>query len=131
VAKKFNYRGIPDEKLESMSVEEFVEHASARVRRTIKRGFNPFQKRLLEKVREAKRTGSDKPIKTQCRDMPVVPAMIGLTLRVHNGREYVPVTITAEKVGHFLGEFASTRQRIKHSAPGVGATRSSKFIPLK
>lgn len=131
MAKKFNYRGLTDEELEGMSVEEFAKVAGARVRRTLKRGLNPFQERLLEKVKEAKEKGLEKPIKTQCRDMIVVPPMIGLTIRVHNGKGFEPVKITTEKVGHYLGEFVLTRGKVKHSAPGVGATRSSKFIPLK
>ena len=131
MAKKFHYRGIPEEKLLEMSQEEFAKIAPARIKRTLKRGFNPFQKRLLERVKLVKAKGDTKPIKTNCGNMPILPEMVGIIIKVHNGKEYVPVQITAERVGHYLGEFVLTRKRITHNAPGVGATRSSKFIPLK
>lgn len=131
MVKEFRYRGHTEEELKKMTLKDFSKIVSAKIRRSLKRGFNPFQKRLLEKVREAQKHGRDKPIKTNCRDMPIVPDMLGLTIRVHNGNKFVPVDITPERLGHYLGEFTLTRERIKHSAPGVGATRSSKFIPLK
>lgn len=131
MAKAFKYRGLSEEKLLTLSTDEFAKIAPARIRRSLKRGFNQFQKRLLGRIERAKEKGDSKPIKTNCRDMVVLPQMVGVTLMVHTGKEYVPVQITAERVGHFLGEFVLTRKRITHSAPGVGATRSSKFIPLK
>ena len=44
---------------------------------------------------------------------------------VYNGKEFIPLTITAEMLGHYLGEFVLTRKKVAHSAPGIGATRSS------
>lgn len=131
MVKKFHYRGVPEEELVKMGVDDFSKLVPSRVRRTLKRGFNPFQKRLLARIKKAKETGNTKPIKTNCRDMPIIPEMVGVTLMVYTGKDYIPVQINAERVGHFLGEFALTRKRITHNAPGVGATRSSKFIPLK
>lgn len=131
MAKKFSYRGMSEEDLEKMSLEEFAKVVPARMRRTLSRGLTNFQKRLLEKVKVAKARDVTKPIKTHCRDMPIVPQMMGLTIMVYNGKAYEPVSIDVEKLGHYLGEFARTRNRVQHSAPGVGATRSSKFIPLK
>ena len=57
--------------------------------------------------------------------------MVGKKVAIHNGKEFKEVEIRAEMIGHFLGEFALTRKIVKHSGPGVGATRSSKFMPLK
>ena len=131
MVKKFNYNGLSEEALANMSLEDFARVAPARIRRALKRGLTPYQKRLLERIRAAKKKGETKPLKTHCRDMPIVPEMLGLTIMVHAGKEYVPVKVDAEKLGHYLGEFARTRKRVQHSAPGVGATRSSKFIPLK
>ena len=57
--------------------------------------------------------------------------MVGKVVGVHNGKEFVDVKITAEMIGHYLGEFALTRKKVVHGSAGVGATRSSKFVPLK
>ncbi len=131
MAKEFKFRGLNAEALKKLDFRQFVELADARMRRTLKRGFTPQQKRLLERIKAAREKGITKPIRTHCRDMPIIPEMIGASLMVHNGKEYVVVNVTEEMVGHYLGEFAMTRKRIQHSAPGVGATRSSKFVPLK
>ena len=57
--------------------------------------------------------------------------MIGGTIRVHNGKELVPVIIVEDMIGHYLGEFSMTRKRGEHSAPGIGATRSSAALSVK
>jgi small subunit ribosomal protein S19 len=57
--------------------------------------------------------------------------MVDKTIFVHAGKEFLRVDIKPEMLGHRLGEFADTRKRIKHGAPGMGATRSSMYIPLK
>jgi len=129
--REFRYRGYTVEELQRMDLSEFAKLLPARQRRSILRGLTPAQKKLLEKIRKYKERGINKPIKTHCRNMIILPEMVGLTIMVHNGKEYIPVEITPERIGHYLGEFALTRKRVQHSAPGVGATRSSKFIPLK
>ena len=57
--------------------------------------------------------------------------MIGQTIKVHNGKEFMIVSITEEMIGHCLGEFAFTRRRVEHSAPGIGATKSSAALSVK
>src|SRR2546426_1071903 len=69
--------------------------------------------------------------RTHCRDVPILPDFIGKKVAIHNGKEFVTVEIKAEMIGHYVGEFAMTRKPVTHSGPGVGATRSSKFMPLK
>ncbi len=82
--------------------------------RSLKKG--PFvRKDLLKKVERARETGSKKPIKTPYRDSMILPIMVGLTILVHNGRQFVPVFVTEELVGHKLGEFAPTRTFKGHS----------------
>lgn len=129
MAKKFTYRGRAQEELEQMSLEEFSGLLKARQRRALRRGLTRQQKKLLENVRRFK--GKDKLIRTHSREMVILPEMIGAKIGVHNGHEFITVVIDPSMVGHRLGEFALTRQRVKHSAPGLGATRSSKFVPLK
>ena len=63
--------------------------------------------------------------------MVVFPDMVGAKVGIYNGKEFVQVEIQPEMMGHRLGEFSLTRKAPKHSGPGIGATRSSKFVPLK
>lgn len=128
MVRVFVYRGKTIEELQSMSIEEFAKLLPSRERRKIKRGFTEVEKKLLAKIAK-KPQGAF--IKTHVRDMIVLPMMVGRKFGVHNGKEWVTVNIIPEMVGHRLGEFALTCRAVKHSGPGIGATRSSKFIPLK
>jgi small subunit ribosomal protein S19 len=129
--KKFTYRGFGLEELQQMPLEKFAELLPARQRRSLLRGLTPEQKKLLEKIREYKEKGIDKPIRTHCRDMIILPEMVGVKMAVHNGKDFVVFEILPEMIGHRLGEFSQTRKRVIHGTPGIGATRSSMFIPLK
>jgi small subunit ribosomal protein S19 len=129
MAKIFSFRGKKMEEIQALSLEEVVKLLPARQRRTLKRGLTDTQTKLLKKLK--KRKGSDRPIKTKSRDMIILPEMVGARLAVHSGREFTPVTILPEHIGHYLGELVLTRQRVRHGAPGFGATRGSKFVPLK
>jgi len=126
--REFRYRGYTLEELLQMSLEEFVKLLPARQRRTLLRGLTEEQLKFVEKVRK---TPPNKLIRTHLRNMIVLPEFVGRTIAVHNGKEFVPVKIQPEMIGHYLGEFALTRKPVKHSAPGVGATRSSKFVAVK
>jgi small subunit ribosomal protein S19 len=124
---KFSFKGKPEEELASLSLEEFVKLIPSRQRRALKRGFTESEKNLLATLR-----GNPKKfVRTRCREMVIIPEMIGKRVGVYNGKEYISVDIKAEMLGHRLGEFSMTRKEVKHSAPGFGATKSSKFIPLK
>jgi small subunit ribosomal protein S19 len=82
--------------------------------RSLKKG--PYvPQHLMKKVLEAKESGSRKPIKTWDRDAHIVPEMEGLTLAVHNGKDFVPVMVTDAMILHKLGEFALTRTFKMHS----------------
>nr|AJS12479.1 30S ribosomal protein S19 [uncultured archaeon] len=72
-----------------------------------------------------------KPVKTHCRDMIILPDMIGQLIQVHNGKEFTPIAITYDMIGHYLGEFSPTRRKVQHSAPGIGATKSSGSLSVK
>lgn len=127
MVKEFKYKGKTLEELKNLSLEEFAKLLPARQKRTIKRGFTDAQKRLLKKIRAK----GKKQIKTHCRDMIILPEMVGIKIHIHNGRAFLLTEIQPEMVGHFLGEFALTRTRVKHSAPGIGATRSSAGASVK
>ena len=127
MARIFKYKGKTLEELKKLSLEEFSKLLSSRERRSLLRGLTERQKKLLEQIRNDPK----KFYKTHERDMIILPEMIDVKFGIYNGKEYMPVTVSPEMLGHRLGEFALTRQRTLHSAPGVGATRGSKHIPLK
>ena len=124
--KEFTFKGKNIEELKKLSLNELAQLLTARQRRTIKKGFTDQQKILLKKLRN-----NEKNIETHCRDMVILPEMIGRTIKVHQGKEFVPVAIEADMIGHCLGEFALTRKKVAHSAPGIGATRSSASLSVK
>ncbi len=133
--KKVTYRGLEIEELQAKSMDELVKIMPARTRRSLKRGFSEIQKKLLAKVKEARKdldAGKKiKPIRTECRDMPILPDMVGMEFEVYNGKEFLKFLIEIEMLGQYLGEFSLNRKPVKHSAPGIGATRSSLFVPVK
>jgi len=132
--KKFRYRGKTLEELLNMPMDEFIELLPARQRRSLKRGLTKAQVKLLakiRKVRQKKLTGKKAVIKTHVRDMIILPEMVGLTIAVYNGREFIPVRIVPEMIGHYLGEFSPTTKRVQHGEPGLKATRSSMYVSLK
>jgi len=126
--KEFAYRGLSLEELQKLTIDELMPLLPSRIRRTIKRGLTVKQNKLLDDIQKAKKGDI---IKTHCRDMIILPNFVDNTIHVHNGKEFQRVDIQPNMIGHYLGEFALTRQKVKHTGPGVGATRSSKFMPLK
>lgn len=131
--REFAYRGHTAEELQQMSMDEFIRMLPSRQRRSLVRGLTTDQRVLLEQIRNLRkaRVKSSKPIKTHCRDMIILPEMIGLTLLLHEGKEFPPVEIKPEMVGHYIGEFAITNKKVVHGTPGIGASRSSMYVPLK
>lgn len=124
--KEFSYRGKSLDELQKMSVNELAELFPSRQRRMIKRGFTEQQKKLLEKIRK-----NEPKIKTHCRDMVILPEMVGKKISIYNGKQFVEVAIVEEMISHMLGEFAFSRNMVSHSAPGIGATRSSSSLSVK
>ena len=135
MAKEFRFRGYTLEELKKMSIKEFAQLLKSRARRSLLRGLTERQKKLLEKIKKH----PDKFIKTHERDMVILPQMVGAKIGVYTGggkkgdqsEKWATVVIKPEMIGHRLGEFAPTCKRVKHSAPGVGATRGSKHVSIK
>jgi len=123
--EEFLYRGKKMADLSKISVEEVAELLPARQRRSIKRGFSKEHKKLLANLK------AKDSIRTHLRDMIIFPDMVGKSIEIHNGKTFEKVEILPEMVGHYFGEFALTRARVTHGSAGVGATRSSKYVPLK
>jgi len=132
--KDFMYRGHNLDSLLAMSMDEFINLLPSRQRRSLQRGLTPEQRILLEKLRkarEASKAGKDVALKTHVRDLIILPEMVGMQIQVHNGKEFVAMTIRPEMIGHYLGEFAITNKPVRHGTPGIGASRSSMYVPLK
>lgn len=132
--KDFMYRGHSLDSLLSMSMDEFINLLPSRQRRSLQRGLTPEQRILLEKLREAReaaKAGKEVTVKTHVRDLIILPEMVDMKILVHNGKEFTPVSIKPKMIGHYLGEFAITNKPVRHGTPGIGASRSSMYVPLK
>ncbi len=129
---EFTYRGHTLEELQDMDIEEVADLLPARKRRSIERGLSVEKEKLVEKAegKGEEETAND-PIRTHLRDMPVLPEFVGKTFAVHTGQSFERVRVEPEMLGHYLGEFQLTRTSVEHGQAGIGATRSSKFVPLK
>jgi len=126
--REFTLRGKTLPELQAMSLEELAKIVTSRARRSIRRGFNTETTLFFERMRS---TDPAKVVRTHCRDALVLPEHVGRRVAVHNGKEFKEIEVRPEMIGHYFGEFSLTRRFEKHSGPGVGATRSSKFMPLK
>jgi small subunit ribosomal protein S19 len=126
---EFLYKGRNEDELKSLSMDEFIGLLPSRMRRSLRRGISDRQRILIEKIRAW--TPEKKPIRTHARDLVILPEMIGNTIHVFNGIEFVEVKIDLKKIGHYLGEYAITNRPVRHGRPGIGASRSSMYIPLK
>lgn len=129
------YRGVELEKLLDLPEEKLVEMFAARQRRKFTRGIKRKPATLLKKLKAAaaKCPQGEKPemVKTHLRDTTIVPEMIGTIVGVYNGKTFNQVEIKPEMIGHYLGEFSITYKPVRHGRPGIGATHSSRFVPLK
>ncbi|CAN1270722.1 40S ribosomal protein S15, partial [Linum perenne] len=110
--KKFSFRGVDLDALLDMSTDDLVKLFTARARRRFQRGLTRKPMALVKKLRKAKREApageKPEPVRTHLRNM-IIPEMIG----------------------HYLAEFSISYKPVKHGRPGIGATHSSRFIPLK
>jgi len=132
--REFIYRGYNLKELQQMSMDDFIRLLPSRQRRSLKRGLSQDQRKLLEKLRRARRESEGSEIKTvgtHSRDMIILPEMVGITIQVYNGKEFYPVEIVEQMIGHYIGEFAITNRKVVHGTPGIGASRSSMYVPLK
>ena len=131
MVREFTYRGLSQKELEELPLDKLLKLFPARIRRSLTRGINDGKRKLIGEIKAAKEGKLKTPINTHLRDLIILPYMIGTTVNVFSGKEFVPVTITSEMVSHYLGEYVITNKRVSHGAPGVGASRSSLYVPLK
>jgi len=130
MAERIAFRGKTAQEAQALKPEEYLKLVKARQRRTIKRNAIVLKK-LTAKIEKYRKNGINKPIKTHVREAVILPSWVGMKISVHNGKEFQELDITAPMLGHRLGEFAFTTKRVQHSAPGIRATKGSKFLAVK
>ncbi|HXV65832.1 MAG TPA: 30S ribosomal protein S19 [Nitrosopumilaceae archaeon] len=131
MVKKFDYQGISLAELEKMPMEKLFQLFPARARRSLTRGITDSKRKLIEEIKLAKAGKLKNPVRTHIRDLIILPYMVGVKVNVFSGKEFAAVNIIPEMIGHYLGEYVITNKRVSHGAPGVGASRSSLYVPLK
>ena len=131
MVKEFAYNGLSEKELNGLSLEKLLSVFTARARRSLTRGINDNKRKLIKEIKAAKTDKTATSIKTHLRDLIVLPFMVGVTVNVFSGKEFMPVNITTQMIGHYLGEYVITNKRVNHGAPGVGSSRSSLYVPLK
>ena len=112
--EEYTYHGYTIEQLKAMSMDELLPIMPSGARRDVR----------------AKIAAGD-GVRTHIRSMIILPEMVGKTVAIYSGKEFVNVEIPVEGVFHYFGEFALTRKKVSHGSAGIGATRSSKYVPLK
>ena len=112
-----------------------VELLPSRIRRRFAKGLAPAHMKLVRTLRTAKKAsiaaGKPEIVKTHLRDLPILPEMVGSVVAVYNGKVFNVVEVKPEMIGKYLAEFSITYKPTLHGRPGLGATHSSRFIPLK
>jgi small subunit ribosomal protein S19 len=130
MARIFTFRGKNPEEFKEMKLEQYLPLINSRQRRAVKRMGMQY-KALVAEVDDARKSGSTGPIRTRVREAVILPSWIGMRLAVHNGKEYKEMEIRPEMLGHRLGEYSFSTKHVQHSAPGIRATRGSKFLAVK
>jgi small subunit ribosomal protein S19 len=130
MVERIAFKGRTAEQVAVMQMPEFIKLIKSRERRWIERNSLQYKK-ITEKIEKRKKTGNTKPIRTQTRETVILPSFIGMAFDVYDGKTFQHLQISANMVGHRLGEFAYTTKRVQHSNPGIRATRGSKFLAVK
>ncbi|HYY67500.1 MAG TPA: 30S ribosomal protein S19 [Nitrososphaeraceae archaeon] len=135
MVREFKFKGYAQEQLQTLSIEALLPLLNARQRRSLDKRvahyMNDEKRKFREEVKLAREGKLKGQLRTHIRDMIILPDMVGLSVNVHNGKDFSNITIKKEMIGHYLGEYAITNKRVQHGAPGVGSSRSSLYVPLK
>ncbi|HJJ56171.1 MAG TPA: 30S ribosomal protein S19 [Methanocorpusculum sp.] len=123
--EEYTYHGYTLEQLQNMSMDDLIKIMPSRARRKVRRGFTRDEEDVHAKI------SSEDGVRTHIRSMIILPDMVGKTISIYSGKEFVNVKIPVEGIFHYFGEFVGTRKKVTHGSAGIGATRSSKFVPLK
>nr|AJS12275.1 ribosomal protein S19 [uncultured archaeon] len=126
--KEFTYRGKTLEELKQLNLKEFAKYLKSKERRYLLRNYQEIE-RFVKLVKE--KLNKNKKIKTHKRNIVIIPELVGTNIQVHNGKEFTPVEIVGEMIGHKLGEFSLTRSKVVHTKAGIGATKGTKHQAKK
>lgn len=129
VFKKYTYQGIELDNLKKMPLSDLKKHLPSALRRHINRGFSQEEYDLITHCSQDH--ADEAIITTKCRNMMVLPVMIGKIIGIHNGNQFVEVEIKPDMISRRFKDLVPTKSSKAHGRPGVGATSSSKFVPLK
>lgn len=121
--KQFKYKGKTLDELKQMDIREFAKYLKSKPKRFVLRQFQEIEN-FVNRSKDS--ISKNKQVKTHKRDIVIVPAMVGMRINIHQGRNFAQTDITEEMLGHKLGEFAPTRMKVKHGKAGIGATKGSK-----
>ncbi len=128
--ERIAFRGRTPSELTGLTNEEYFKMINSKERRSMRRNGMEYKK-LVEKVERHRKENSAKPIRTSIREAVILPSWVGMRFDVHNGKEWKQVMVSANMLGHRLGEYSHSTKRVQHSAPGIRATRGSKFLAVK
>jgi len=123
--KEVMFRGMSIDDLKKLDVRESVKFIPSRSRRSVLRKFDVIEK-FVKRCEDS--ISRKKKIRTHLRDIVIVPRLVGMQIGIYNGKTFNDVNIVQEMIGHRLGEFSFTRQRVSHGTAGVGATKGSKAL---
>jgi small subunit ribosomal protein S19 len=130
MAERIAFKGMTPSQAALITHEQYLELICSRNRRSIKRNSMDYRK-LMGKVEKFKKNNVTKAVRTHLREAVILPSWIGVKFEVHDGKEFKQLVITANMLDHRLGEYAYSTKRVLHSAPGIRATRGSKFLAVK
>jgi len=136
--KKFQYMGLNYEQVQALSMDEFIKMLPSRKRRSISRQsyWTPKRLKLIADIRaqvKGIKEGNKriKTVRTHLRDMVILPEMVMAKIGIHDGKDFIEFLVRPDMIGHIFGEFAPSTKLVRHGSPGMGATKSSLYIPLK
>ena len=131
MVKIFEFQGMDLKELEKIPMDQLFKLFPARQRRSLGRGISDGKRKLVGEIKASKAGTLKNPIRTHLRDLIILPYMVGVQVNVYSGKEFTAVNISPEMISHYLGEYVITNKKVSHGAPGVGASRSSLYVPLK
>ena len=123
--EEYTYHGFNIEQLKAMSMDELLIIMPSGARRKVLRGFTRDELDVRVKIAE------NDSVRTHSRSMIILPEMVGKNVAIYSGKDFINVEIPVEGIFHYFGEFAPTRKKVAHGSAGIGATKSSKYVPLK
>jgi small subunit ribosomal protein S19 len=123
--QQVKFKNLSFQELSKLTIQEQAKYYSSRIRRSIKRGFSKY---MLKTIKNILRKESPR---VRSRNIIITPEFVGKTLLIYNGQKYSRLEIKPELCGHYIGEFVLTRKIVKHGKLGKGATKSSKYTPIK